>query len=117
MFVGMGKRHNFPAGHGVTAAAGPRSDLERVVECLAVLSAAIEKMREAAGRTGPGSNVIGMEFSSGHDQMLTSLIVAVQPFVTPLHLDVPANSYSRGCAVLETWWGEKRGKKTAVELG
>lgn len=95
--------HNFPAGHGQPPAGLPRSDLERVSECLSVLSDALEKMRAAACQKGPpralAGNVVGMEFAAKHDQMLTSFIVAVGPFVKPLTLDIPTNSYSRGCAV------------------
>lgn len=96
----------------------PRArDGERVAERLRLLAAAIEKMREAIGKQGAPPNTVSMEFAKEHDAMLTAFIIAVGPYVAPLGLDIPANSYSRGCATLECFWKERRAKGTADGSG
>lgn len=86
----------------------PPSDFEQVDEALRVLSFAIEKMREACGKTGAPPNTVLMEFAKEHDALLSAFIIAMGPYLLPLRLDIPANSYSRGCAVLECFWKERR---------
>ncbi len=82
------------------------SECSIVQERLRVLAWAVEKMREAT----PGDHAGGRLHSRGpfakeHDRMLTALIIAVQPFMMPLELDIPDAVYRPpGCATLVCAW-------------
>jgi len=107
------KRNFRPAPRAVFASLPPPSEAERVAESLRVLADLIEKMRSAVGKAGRPPNTVCMAFSKEHDALLTAFIIAVGPYVGPLQLDIPANSYFRGNATLECFWRERRTRNIA----
>jgi len=92
-----------------------KSDAERAEQMLHVAGLVIEKMKAAVPcgtrwSTHWMEKVQTLSLTREHDQMVTCLIVALQPFVRPLRLDIePASTCLR--LLTCTWPGEKETPK------